>query len=130
MIYSVKFHQMFHIIPTVMKLRSQKIFFVYKFSLPSNTTSPNGNALEWILWKKWDNWSLTSISIKVAKRFFNQNYTSYSFPLPPFYYHLPNGPLEFVSLKSNFPFIIIWEGQFLINRKQKKNWSSKNVWKK
>ena len=34
MIYSVKFHQKFNVISMVMKLRSQKSFFVYKFSLP------------------------------------------------------------------------------------------------
>ena len=47
MINTVKFHQKFHVIPVVMKLWSQKSFLVYKFSLPPNTTSPNGNALEW-----------------------------------------------------------------------------------
>ena len=31
-----------------------KKFFVYKFSLSPNTTSPNGNILEWILRRKWD----------------------------------------------------------------------------
>ena len=29
-----------------------KKFFLYKLSLPPNTTSSNGNVLEWILWKK------------------------------------------------------------------------------
>ena len=53
----------------------QKYFLLYKFPLPPNTTSTNGNALEWILWKKWDDWSWTNIAVKVAKRFFNQNYT-------------------------------------------------------
>jgi hypothetical protein len=62
--------------PILMKLRSKKKF-VYKFSLPPNITSPNGNALEWILSRKWDDWSWTSMAIKVAKRFFNQNYTSF-----------------------------------------------------
>ena len=76
MIYSVKFHQKFHIIPMVMKLWSQKYFFIYKFPLPSDTTSSNGNTLEWILWKKWDEWSWTSMTIKVAKRFFNRTYTN------------------------------------------------------
>ena len=33
--------------------------------------------MEWILWRKWDNWSWTSMAIKVPKRFFNQNYTSF-----------------------------------------------------
>ena len=48
MIYSVKFHQKFYVIPMVMKLWSQKSHFVYKFPLPSNTTSSNSNALELI----------------------------------------------------------------------------------
>ena len=45
MIYSVKFHQKFHVIFMVMKVLSQKKI-VYKFPLLSNTTSPNVNALE------------------------------------------------------------------------------------
>ena len=67
--YSVIFHQMCHIIFMVMKIWSQKSFFIYKFLLPPNTTSPYGNALEWILWRKWDEWSWTSMAFKVAKRF-------------------------------------------------------------
>ena len=46
MIYDVKFHQKFHIIPMVMKFLSQKSFFIYKFPLPPNTTLPNDNALK------------------------------------------------------------------------------------
>ena len=36
--------------------------FVYKFLLPSNTIFPNGYALEWTLWRKWDdgNWTMHS----------------------------------------------------------------------
>ena len=45
-IYSVQFQQKFHIIPIVMKTFITKNFFAYKFSLPPNTTSLNGNALE------------------------------------------------------------------------------------
>ena len=97
MIYNVKFHQKFHIIPMVMNLWLQKSFFVYKFSLPPNTTPPNANALEWILWIKWDDWSWTSIAIKVARIFFNQNYSSFSFLLV--YYHLSNGPFRFFIFK-------------------------------
>ena len=52
--YSVKFHQKFYFILMVMKLWSQISFFIYKFPLPLNTTSPNGNVLEWILRIKWD----------------------------------------------------------------------------
>ena len=57
MIYSAKFHQKVlchsHGHETLIK----KKIFVYKFALPPNTTSPNGKALEWNLWRKWDNWS-------------------------------------------------------------------------
>ena len=35
-------------------------------------------ALEWILSRKWDDWSWTSMTIKVVKRFFHQNYTNFS----------------------------------------------------
>ena len=111
MVYSVKFHQKFHIISMVMKLWSQKTFSVYKFSLPPNTTSPNGNVLEWILWRQWDDWSWTSMTIKVAKRFFNQNYTNFSFLLPPFIIIYQMGRkstfLLFFHFLLNFPFFYI-----------------------
>ena len=84
MINNVKFHQKFYIIPMIMNLWSQKSFFCLQNSLLLNTISPNSNALEWILWRKWDDWSWTSMAFKVAKRFFNQNYTSFSFLLPLF----------------------------------------------
>ena len=58
-----------------------KKLFIYKFLLPPNTISPNGNTLEWILWRKWDNWNWRNMNIKIALKFFNQNYTNFLFSL-------------------------------------------------
>ena len=32
---------------------------------------------KFFLWRKWDDWSWTSMTNKIAKKFFNQNYTSF-----------------------------------------------------
>ena len=65
----------------VMKLLSQKSFFVYKFSLPPNTISP--------VIMHWNEFYGKSeiievgqacMVIKIAKRFFNQNYITFHSP--------------------------------------------------
>ena len=69
-----------------MKLWSQKKFFVHKFSLPPNITFPNGNALDWNLWRKIRWLKLDKHGHQNSNRFFNQNYTnfySYYYPLIP-----------------------------------------------
>ena len=46
MIYSVNFHNMYHVIPMVMKVESLKGFFIQNLPLPPNTTCLDGNALK------------------------------------------------------------------------------------
>ena len=38
------------------------MFIIFYYNLTSDTTFPNGNTLEWILWRKWDGWSWTSMT--------------------------------------------------------------------
>ena len=87
MYYSVKFYQKIHIIPIIIKLWSQKSFFVYKFALPPNTTSPNSNALEWIIWRKMRWLKLDKHVHQGSQAFFNQNslvfHSHYHYLLPP-----------------------------------------------
>ena len=81
--FSVKFHQKLHIILMV-NFDHKKIFSLTNFHSHLIPQLSMVMHLKWILWRKWNDWSWTSMTIKITKRFFNQNYTSFSFPLPPF----------------------------------------------
>ena len=80
MICSVNFHDMYDSHSYGNESLIIKMLFSSQFSI---TTCSNDNALEWILWRKWDCRSLT-MTIKLVKIYSYQNYTNFPLPFPTF----------------------------------------------